>query len=90
MDDLPPKLELENVEIDFSNYKEHIQEIDHLHQAEIKDHIDLFLQEWGKVKKREIGYLICKDELHLEHAQYRDIQDLLDSFSKWQSSHGKS
>ena len=52
--------------------------------------IDLFLKEWAKIKKNDIASLICKAEVHLEHAQFRDIQDLMDAFSKWRSALEKS
>ena len=48
--------------------------------------IDLFLKEWTKINKKEIAYLIRKAELHLENAQFKDIQDLMDSFVKWSSA----
>ena len=97
---IPPKLNMEQSESDFSKVKEKIQEINHLILDEIKQwietpfaslmRIDLFLKEWAKIKKKEIASLICKAELHLEHAQFRDIQDLMDAFSKWRSTLGKS
>ena len=96
---LPPKIMMEQVEGKFSKSKKHIEKLDHLHEGEIKEwiespmnsqmRINLFLREWEKVKKREIKSLICKDQLQLEYAQCQDIADLLDVFSKWQSSLGK-
>ena len=90
---LPPKLQLEHIESEFTIAKEGIQKINELHLDQIKESIEapltslikinLFLQKWGKIKKKEIASLICNVELHLEHAQYQDIQDLLDAFSKW-------
>ena len=97
---MPLKLKLEQIKSDLEKAKEQNQEISQLHLDEIKEwieapitsymRIDLFLQEWGKVEKRGIGSLICKVELHLEHSQYHDIKDLLDVFSKWQSTLGKA
>ena len=92
---MPSKLKLEKIERDFSKSKEQIQVISQLHLDEIKEwieapltsqmKIDLFLWERGMVKKREIGSLICKDELH-DH----DIHDLLDAFSECQYALDKS
>ena len=76
-DAMPLKLKLEQIERDFLKTKKQIQQIDHLHLAEIKDwiesplssqmRINLFLREWEKVKKREIESLIFKAQLQLEH-----------------------
>ena len=78
------KLKLEHIESDFAKSKEQIQDIIQIHMNEIKDWIEapltshmrigIFFQEWENIKKREIGSLICKAELHLEHAQYQDLQ----------------
>ena len=97
---MPLKFKLEQIEHDFPKVKEQILEITQLSMDEIKQwietplaslmRIDLFLKEWAKIKKKEIASLICKAELHLEHAQFRDIQDLMDAFSKWRSTLGKS
>ena len=96
---MPLNINMEHIERDISKPKDHIHQIDDLHMAEIQDwieshltsqmRINLFLREWEKVKKREIESLICKAQLQLEHAQYKDVVDLLDSFSKWQSTLGK-
>ena len=97
---LPLKLQLEKIKIKFTKSKERIQDIIQVDLDHIKERIEapvtslmkthLFLWEWENIKKREITSLIWKVELHLEHAQYRDIQDLLDAFSKWNFSLGKS
>ena len=99
-DALTPNINLEQVEREFSKTKEQIEQLDHLHVAEIKEWIEsplnsqmginLFLWKWKKVNKREIESLICKAQLQLEHAQYQDIMDLLDVFSKWKYALGKS
>ena len=52
--------------------------------------IDLFLLEWEKIRKREIASLIYKEELHLEHAQYHDFEDLMIVHDNWKSALGKS
>ena len=88
---LPPRILIEWVEGEFLK-KEKIEQLNHVHIAQIKEliespinsqmRINLFLREWDKVKKREIESLICKAQLQLEHAQYQDIVDLLDVFSK--------
>ena len=77
------KLKLEHIESDFAKSKEQIEDIIQIHMNEIKDwieapltshmRIDIFLQQWEKIKKREIESLISKVEVHLEHAQYQDI-----------------
>ena len=97
---MPPKLKLEQIESDFAKVKEKILEITQLSMDEIKQwieirlaslmKIDLFLKEWVKIKKKNIASLICKVELHFEHAQFQDIQDPMDAFAKGQSSLGKS
>ena len=79
--------------------KEHILEMTKLTMEEIKHYvetplsslmrIDLFLKEWMKIKNKEIASLIYKVELHLENAQFKDIQYLMDAFSKWHSTLGK-
>ena len=51
--------------------------------------IDLFLKEWPKMRKKDITSLICKAQLHLENAQFKDIQDLMDAYAKWRSALGK-
>ena len=51
--------------------------------------IDLFLKEWMKIMKKETTSLICKYKLHLKNVQFKDIQDLMDAFSKWCSTLGK-
>ena len=48
--------------------------------------IDLFLKEWAKIKKKDITSLTCKAQLHLEIAQFNDIQDLMDAYAKWRSA----
>ena len=97
---MPPKLKLEEIESDFDKTKEQILEITQLTMEEIKQlikrplaslmRIGLFLKEWTKIKKKEIASLICKVELHLENAQFKDIQNLMDAFVKWRSALGKS
>ena len=47
--------------------------------------IDLFLKEWEKIKKKDIASLTCKAQLHLETAQFNDIQYLMDAHAKWRS-----
>ena len=99
-DSMPPKVNMEHIERDISKSKEHIQEIDHLHLAEIKDWIEspltsqmkinLFLWEWEKVKERQIEALVCEAQLQLKFVEYRDIADLLYAFYKWQSALGKA
>ena len=51
--------------------------------------IDLFLKEREKIEKNDILSLTCKSQLHLENAQFKDIQDLMDAYSKWRSALGK-
>ena len=97
---MPPKLKLDKIESDFTKVKERILEINQLTMDEIKQlietplasliQIDMFLKQWMKIKKKEIISLICKVELHLENSQFKDIQDLMDAFSKWHSALGKS
>ena len=97
---MPLKLKLEQIENDFAKVKEKILEITQLTMDEIKKcietplsslmRIDIFLKEWTKIKKKDIDSSICKSELHLENAQLKDIQDLMDAFSKWHSALGKS
>ena len=95
----PPKLKLEQIQSDSAKTKEQILELTQLTVEEIKHwvetplnsliRIDLFLKEWKKIKKNKITSLICKAELHLDNAQFKDIQDLMDAFSKWCFSLGK-
>ena len=92
---MPPKFKLEKIEANFTKVKEHILEITQLTMEEIKQlierplaslmWIDMFLKEWMKIKKKEIASLICKAEFHLENAQFKDIQDFMDSFVCWGS-----
>ena len=61
---------MERVEGECSKDKEKIDELDHIHVADIKElikspitskmRIKLFLREWEKVKRRENESLICK------------------------------
>ena len=96
---MPLILELEETKNDFTKSKEYILEIPHITMDEIKQlietplsslmQIDLFLKEWTKIKKNDIDSLICKAELHLENAQFKDIQDLMVAYAKWRSALGK-
>ena len=63
-----PKIQLENIESDFTKDKERIQDIIQLHLDQIKEcieapltslmRIDLFLSEWKNIKKKEIASVI--------------------------------
>ena len=92
---MPPKHKREHIERDFAKEKEQIMEMTQLTVEEIKHwieipitalmRIDLFLKEWAKIKKKEVASLTCKAQLHLETAQFNDIQDLMDAHAKWHS-----
>ena len=95
-DPIPPKILIEWIEGELSKDKEQIEELNHVHIVKIKNlikspinfkmRINIFLRELERVNKRDIESLIYKDQLQIEHAQYQNIVDLLDVFSKWQSS----
>ena len=96
---MPQKLKLEQIERGFSKEKEQIMEMTQLTVEDIKRwieaplaslmRIDLFLKEWAKIRKRDITSLICKAQLHLENAQFTNIQDLMDVYAKWCSALSK-
>ena len=96
---MPLKYKLEHIQSGSTKEKEQILEMTQLAMEEMKCwvkkplssliRIDLFLKEWKKIKKNKITSLICKAELHLENAQFKDIKDLMDSFSNWHSALGK-
>ena len=96
---MPPKSMIEQVEGGYLKSKERIEQLDHIHIAEIKYlihspidsemKINLCLCEWEKVKKRDIASLTRKAQLQLQHAQYHDVEYLLDVFSKWKYTLGK-
>ena len=52
--------------------------------------IQVYLGEWKKVKKREITSHILREEVHLEHAKYQNIDFLMDLDAKWRSSLGQT
>ena len=97
---MPPKLKLEKIKNDFSKVKDPILEMTQLTMDEIKKLIETtvaslmiinsFLKEWTKIKKKEIDSLICKTKFHIKNDQFKDIQGLMDAFSKWFSPLGKS
>ena len=92
---IPMKLKLEQFERDFAEVKEWIMQMNKLTMEEMRHwietplaslmRIDLFLKQWAKITKREITSLTCKSQLHLETAQFNDIQYLMDAHAKWRS-----
>ena len=52
--------------------------------------IQVYLVHWNKVNKREITSQILREEVHLEHVEYQDVDYLMDLDSKWCSALGKS
>ena len=96
---MPLKLKLEQIERDFVEVKERIMQMNQLTVEEMRHwietplaslmKIDLFFKECGKIRKRDIASLICKAQVHLENARFKDIQDLMDAYAKWRSVLGK-
>ena len=94
------KLKLEQFERDFAEVKEWIMQMNKLTMEEMRHwietplaslmRIDLFLKQWAKIKEKDITSLTCKVELHLENAQFKDIQDLMDAYAKWHSALSQS
>ena len=46
------------------------------------DLIQVYLKEWKKVKKREITSQICKAKIHLRHAHFQEINELMNLHAK--------
>ena len=80
VDAMPTKLNMEPIERDISKSKGNILEPGQLHMENISEwiecpltsqiRINLFLQEWEKLKKREVESLVCKAQLQLEFIEY--------------------
>ena len=75
-----PKRHLEQVEKQFDDTKELIQQISQLTVQEIEKWIEaphasiariqLFIKEWKKIKKEDISSQICKTEFQLRNAHF--------------------
>ena len=90
------QLHLEQVEKWFDDSKELIQQISQLMTQEIEKQIEvphasiariiLFIKEWKKMTRVEILLQSCKSDIQLRNANFQEVNDILDIFSKWCSS----
>ena len=94
------QLHLEQVEKQFDDLKELIQQISQLTVQEIEKwmkaphastaRIQVFIKEWKKMREEEISSKICKTEIQLRNAHFQEVHDIMDLFSKWCSTLGKT
>ena len=53
------------------------------------DLIQVYLKKWKKIKKKEITSQIYKTEIHLRHAHFQKIEELMKLHAKWRFTLGK-
>ena len=92
-EELCPKVHLEEVEKQFDDTKELIQQISQLIVQEIEKWIEvphasisqikLFIKEWKKIRREEISSQICKNDIQLRNAHFQEVDDILNLFVKW-------
>ena len=97
---VPPKLKSGEIEQTFIAVKEKIQGVTQITLQEITSCIEIpssttvkiqmYLQEWKKVKKREITSKILREEVDLEQSKYQNIDFLMDLDAKQRSTLGKT
>ena len=97
---LCPKVHLEEVEKQFDDTKELIQQITQLTVPEIEKWIEvphvsiaqlkLFIKEWKKIRREDFFSQICKNKIQLRKDHFQEVDDILDLIYKWCSTLEKS
>jgi len=90
------QLHLEEVQKEFDDSKELIQQISQLTVQEIEKwmksphasiaRIKVFIKQWKKIKQEDISSKICKAKIQLRNAHFQEVDDILELFGKWCSA----